>query len=168
MAYVKNIILFVLIVSGVGCVAMGERFVAVDSPAPDKGVVYIYHPKDDAYGANEANFLFLGDEKIFRFTHNGYSYFTLQPGSYNFNIRLSTFYVATDLIRDSINLNVEAGKTYYIKYYEEKDKVEFWSTGTMAGASQLTKARMMEVNAPQALAELSTKRLLKHRLMHKI
>ncbi|WP_170940763.1 DUF2846 domain-containing protein [Pseudoalteromonas sp. NBT06-2] len=161
----RNLILLILVINLIGCVAMGDKFVELEEPEQGKAIVYVYHPKDDAYGANEANFLFLDEKQIFRFTHNGYSYFSLEPGTYNFNIRLSTFFVATELVRDSVNLNVKAGETYYLRYYESHDRMETWSNGVSAGAYQLTTANIEEVEKYQALPELSSKRLLNHKMM---
>ncbi|MBO9492347.1 DUF2846 domain-containing protein [Endozoicomonas sp. G2_1] len=163
----KFIVVISLLVLITGCIATGKKFSTVLPSANGQGLVYIYHPKDAQFGASEADFLYLNGEEVFRFTHGGYSYFYLEPGIHNFQIRLSTFFVATEQVKQQLNFEVEAGKTYFIRYYEHKDRTEFYSTGTMAGAYQLTKAELKEVAKNNALVELPSKRLLKHKLMTK-
>jgi hypothetical protein len=162
----KLVFIILVLIAVTGCIATGKKFNTVP-PSNHQALVYVYHPKDAQFGSSEADFLYLNGEEVFRFTHGGYSYFYLEPGTHSFQIRLSTFFVSTEIVKQQLDLEVEAGKTYFVRYYERKDRTEFYSTGTMAGAYQLTKAELKEVVEVNALFELPSKRLLKHKLMAK-
>lgn len=153
----------IFLVSLSGCLATGKKFNELLPITNDRALVYVYHPRDAQFGSTEADFLYLNGEEVFRFTHEGYSYFYLEPGTHKFQIRLSTFFVATEQVKQELELKVDAGETYFVRYYEQSGKTEFYSTGSSVGAYNITNADLKLVSEKHALYELSSKRLLKHK-----
>lgn len=161
---IRKLFCVVFIFALMSCTATGPVFEQLSNTPPDLATIYIYHPKDAQYLNDEANFLFYQGKQVFRFTHGGYTYFQVEPGVHEFQIRLSTFFVATDLVRDQVAIEAKAGQTYFIKYVEELGGVEYWSTGNMAGASRLTDANIQQVDNSVGLSEIASMKLLTHNL----
>ncbi len=90
-----------------GCSATGASFMAAGSAPTDKGAIYFYRPKAFTGGAVSINLV-----------DNGIKFSTIQNGQY---IRYLAspgahkFHTSTSAIDKEINLNIEAGKTYYVR-----------------------------------------------------
>jgi len=148
------------------CTATGPVFTEAQRESDRQAVIYIYHPKDDQYGSEEANFLFYKGEKVFRFTHGGYTYFLVEPGEHIFDIKLSFFGIASRT-KGSVTVNAKQGDIYYVKYREELDRVETWSTGTMVGASRITRANIQEVPVEVGSKEILSMRYIAPKITSK-
>ena len=160
MQKIRYLFLLCVTLALVSCAATGPIFSEVENTNAGLATIYLYHPKDDQYGSSEADFLFYNDQQVFRFTHGGYTYFLVDPGDHTFEIRLSTFFVATKLTKGTVTIHAEAGKNYYVKYREELDRVEMWSTGTMAGASRITKANIVQMKESAGKVEITAMKYL--------
>mgnify|MGYP003649999820 CR=1 FL=1 len=146
------------------CTATGPVFTEVQKNSADQAVIYIYHPKDEQYGNNEADFLFYKGQKVFRFTHGGYTNFFVEAGEHSFEIKLSTFGIASRT-KGKVTVNVEEGGVYYVRYQEKLDSVEAWSTGTMVGASRITRANIHEVPPEIGSKEILSMRYIAPKLV---
>lgn len=96
-------ILFLLLLSG--C-AMGPKY--KDAPPPQKDFALIYLLRGDVeYGGGYKTKFEINDRVVTALYDDGYSWLYLKPGLYDI-----------EAANREIKLNVEAGETYYVKFYQ--------------------------------------------------
>jgi hypothetical protein len=93
-----------------------------------KALLYVYRPNSQwAADEVEAPSVYLDDERVFNIRANGYTWFELEPGSYEIVMRrplmglegLATESFSFDLKRIAeMNLLVEANNVYFLRYSE--------------------------------------------------
>jgi hypothetical protein len=138
---------------------MGPVYQELNNHPENMALVYVYNPMKGAWKFAEPNFFYINDQQIFRFKSMGYSYFYALPGEYLFSRKLSTVFIPTGE-RGRTMFTFEKGKIYYIRYTEEHARSEVWSTGTMAGASNIYNPKFELIPPEKAQHEISNTKYL--------
>jgi len=109
-----------------GCGAHGPAFSPVELTQSDKALVYIYRPAAFEGGANTFR-IRVNDNHVTDLSNGGYYAYMADPGELSFKIKktfnffdvnfaLGLPYAIWEKEKERLKFNVEAGKTYYIKY----------------------------------------------------
>ena len=91
-----------------GCTSLGEQFNELQPNKPGKALVYFYRPSQFlGFGGGMTYDIHENDSTITPLCSGGYNYYYTTPGN-------KTYWAKTEA-RDEISLNVESGKTYFVK-----------------------------------------------------
>lgn len=107
-----------------GC-ASGPRFTATTEPKPDKALIYVYR-KSSMVGAAGFDKLYINEDFITTMRSGGYTVYEAPPDTTVFYLtpRIANIFVGRALLINTqkkkyerLTINLEPGKTYYIKLY---------------------------------------------------
>ncbi len=142
----------------------GENFEAKTFKSEYKALLYVYRPANDwSMDEFEAPSFNMNGKRLFNLKGGAYTWYELQPGSYDIVMRrgLLGFEGVNNLVLStvaSMHLEVQAGKTYYLRYSEvEPPKVSADSTAAVLGDGPL-----QLVDTALALTELPVTKMLHH------
>ncbi len=97
-----------------GCAATGPQFQPVQYVEPETALVYLYRPSQFVGGGITPP-VFVDNVKQFELPNNGYAEMRLSPGKHVIETRKDSNIFISDAV-GSVELEVEAGETYYIKW----------------------------------------------------
>ena len=141
------LIIFTIILGG--CSASGERFKGFKDVAENKSALYIYRPSKFFQGGTWPTIFIDGHEK-FSLKNSGFILTELNPGHHRIKIGATSFldnWTFGDVIG---NVNLEEGKTYYLRFDIEFENAT--SMGTVMSFSG--SAGLIKVNEEQAKIDL--------------
>lgn len=98
----------------------GARFQPIDTLDPRNAMVYIYRPGNRwGYEELQAPTFFINDQMLFGLKAGAYSWLELHEGEYDFYARrpLSVLFLKTVF---ETQLRVEGGKSYFLRYSEDR------------------------------------------------
>jgi len=105
---------FVLLCSG--CISLGAKFQPVELTDRSKALVIIYRPADMCNLTDP--FYFLANKKEFAsLGNNAYTSVLAMPGTYTIEVRNILTRLMQHMHQGSETFELEAGRTYYIKYH---------------------------------------------------
>ena len=119
-----------------GCGAHGPAFSSVELTQSDKALVYIYRQASFVGGANSFK-IWVNDNHVTDLKNGGYYAYMADPGELSFKVKknLDFFdvvfggwglhYAIWEKQKERLKINVEAGKTYYIKYEADPESFGF-------------------------------------------
>ncbi len=111
--------------------AGGNTFEPMDTLDPRNAMVYIYRPGTQwGYEELQAPTFFIEQQQLFGLKSGAYTWLELHAGQYEFYARRPLSVLFLDTILD-IPLEVEGGKTYYLRYSED-DPVNLNMFGDLA------------------------------------
>ena len=110
---------------------MGPKFTPVAGPAPDEALIYVYR-KSSIVGAAGYDKLYVNNDYIGALHSGGYTYCEVPQGLAVFYVNPKAAYIPLGGILEAaalanldkskyekLRLQVDAGKTYYVKWYIE-------------------------------------------------
>lgn len=127
-------------------------------------LLYVYRPATEwSMDEVEAPSLNVNDERLFNFKGGGYTWYEMEPGTYDFVVRRGIFGFEGigDLVfrkYSDFDLNVEAGKVYYLRYSEvDPQNMMITEDGSMGGDGPL-----QLVGHDLAVSEMNKTKLIHH------
>jgi len=127
-------------------------------------LVYIYRPATEwSMDEVEAPSLNVNGERLFNFKGGGYTWYEMEPGTYDFVVRRGIFGFegVGDLVfrtYSDFDLNLEAGKVYYLRYSEvDPQNMIITQDGSLGGDGPL-----QLVGHDLAVTEMNKTRLHHH------
>lgn len=99
--------------------AAGPFFQPLESRSPEKAVVYIYRPLASRFRASDYHspYLFIDNKKIAPMKVGCYTWIYAEAGKHVFEVKATTFFNHTaKSTLETISLDVEAGKEYYLGF----------------------------------------------------
>ena len=107
-------------------------------------LVYIYRPASEwAMDELESPSFNIDDERLFNMKGGGYTWYEMEPGTYDFVVRRGIFGFegVGDLVfrtYSDFDLNLEAGKVYYLRYSEvDPQNMVMLEDGSLGGDGPL-------------------------------
>jgi hypothetical protein len=130
-----------------GCSATGKNFVPVE-PEANKALIYIYRP-DRFLGSGNVWYLSANDAQVTAVRNGGWFAYHSKPGEVTFysNLRPGVGTIlqgSLDSDKEMITIDVETGKTYFVKFDHRMSGpyMELVDNGT--GDSEIRGLKMME------------------------
>lgn len=127
-------------------------------------LLYVYRPATEwSMDEVEAPSLNVNGERLFNFKGGGYTWYEMEPGMYDFVVRRGIFGFEGigDLVfrkYSDFDLNVEAGKVYYLRYSEvDPQNMMITEDGSMGGDGPL-----QLVGHDLAVREMNKTKLIHH------
>ena len=111
------IILLFSLLSGCGGHVATKKFHAAKEPTPDNALVYFYRTFNTV--SNGTPTIFINEKEITDLPPDSYNYTYISPGSYKIEAKIIDAF--SSYVAAGANINVVAGKTYYIKYSVTRD-----------------------------------------------
>lgn len=155
-------------------VATGPRFQPAEACPPEKGLVYVYRPFASRWASPEKDwpFLFADGQKSTSMAIGVYTALYQDPGKHVYEIKAMLLNgLVTGRTLERIELDVEAGKEYYLAFVQNSGGINMESLitlGLAAAAGQQSNAGLLRISRifgqvpkERALPELQKTRLLR-------
>jgi Protein of unknown function (DUF2846) len=153
----KKLLALIIVFGLFGCAASGPKFTEIVIPNGNNAVVYFYRPSLFFQGGGSPS-VFVNEKQTLNMLNGGYFYMSLPSGSYTVSPR-KNFNWALD-VADKV-LDVEAGKTYYLKFIMSDTDLSYTVIGQYGGGTISGKSQFVLVSKEVATEELKQTKQVK-------